>query len=52
MKQLVSQDSAPPEAMACLRVVTDQKSMDTILQFGKTSHAAPPGATPLLTFTS
>ncbi|XP_024114415.1 transcription intermediary factor 1-beta, partial [Oryzias melastigma] len=35
VKQLVSQDSAPPEAMACLRVVTDQKSMDTILQFGK-----------------
>ncbi|RVE63127.1 hypothetical protein OJAV_G00164470 [Oryzias javanicus] len=35
VKELVSQDSAPPETMACLKVVTDQRSMESILQFGK-----------------
>ncbi|XP_023820247.1 transcription intermediary factor 1-beta-like isoform X2 [Oryzias latipes] len=35
VKDLISQDSAPPKTMACLKVISDQQSMDSILQFGK-----------------
>uniref|UniRef100_A0A3P9M3I6 B box-type domain-containing protein n=1 Tax=Oryzias latipes TaxID=8090 RepID=A0A3P9M3I6_ORYLA len=35
VKDLISQDSAPPKTMACLKVISDQHSMDSILQFGK-----------------